>query len=77
MDISQAEESQGMYEHENQVLKSIVEALPNLTSLDISGTNLAGKGEEKLFIKRFKINFEPEQIPENQKNTSQSSVMKY
>lgn len=48
LDISQSEEGQGMYERENQVLKSIVEALPNLTSLDISGTNLAGKGKDKI-----------------------------
>jgi hypothetical protein len=47
LDISQYDESHGTYEHENKVLKQIVASLPNLVSLDISGTNLAGKGERK------------------------------
>ena len=34
----------GTYECPNQSLKGLVTSLPNLTSLDISGTNLAGTG---------------------------------
>lgn len=41
LDISQSEEQS--YENPNQVLRRIVESLSNLLSLDISGTNLAGK----------------------------------
>lgn len=34
----------GTYEHPNRILSELVENLPNLTDLDISGTNLAGNG---------------------------------
>lgn len=49
LDISQTESypEQGVYKDENKTLAMIVNSLPNLMSLDISGTNLAGKG--KLF----------------------------
>jgi hypothetical protein len=45
LDISQNHER--FYENEDTVLAQIVISLPNLKALDISGTNLAGKG--KLF----------------------------
>jgi len=45
LDISQIDDLQGTFEHENKVLKQIVASLPHLVSLDISGTNLAGKGK--------------------------------
>lgn len=44
LDISQTHDKTGVFVHHNYILKSIVESLPNLTSLDISGTNLAGTG---------------------------------
>lgn len=44
LDISQSKERNGKYRNENQVLATIVENLPALVSLDISGTNLAGTG---------------------------------
>ena len=44
LDISQYEKKLGIYDHPNQCLKSLVTSLPDLTSLDISGTNLAGTG---------------------------------
>ncbi|VVC39427.1 Hypothetical protein CINCED_3A020042 [Cinara cedri] len=46
LDISQTESypEQGVYKDENKTLALIVKCLPNLMSLDISGTNLAGKG---------------------------------
>lgn len=47
LDISQTETfpDQGVYKEENKILALIVKCLPNLMSLDISGTNLAGKGK--------------------------------
>lgn len=47
LDISQTESypEQGVYKDENKTLSLIVRCLPNLMSLDISGTNLAGKGK--------------------------------
>lgn len=44
LDISQSKDDYGQYEKATQMLKTIVESLPKLTSLDISGTNLAGRG---------------------------------
>lgn len=44
LDISQSKDRSGKYRNENQVLATIVEHLPYLVSLDISGTNLAGTG---------------------------------
>ncbi|KAG8230818.1 hypothetical protein J437_LFUL010598, partial [Ladona fulva] len=44
LDISQSNEKHGIFLNENQTLANIVESLKNLTSLDISGTNLAGTG---------------------------------
>ncbi|XP_067009020.1 protein zer-1 homolog isoform X2 [Anabrus simplex] len=44
LDISQSSEKYGTFRNENQTLATLVESLPNLTSLDISGTNLAGTG---------------------------------
>lgn len=44
LDISQSKEGSGNYKYENQLLALIVESLPKLVSLDISGTNLAGRG---------------------------------
>ncbi|XP_059470108.1 protein zer-1 homolog [Neocloeon triangulifer] len=44
LDISQALERNGKFKDENQALMQLVQNLPNLESLDISGTNLAGTG---------------------------------
>lgn len=44
LDISQLHEMYGVFKNPNHTLASIVESLPNLISLDISGTNLAGTG---------------------------------
>lgn len=44
LDISQSRDDRGKYEKATQLLTSIVESLPKLVSLDISGTNLAGRG---------------------------------
>lgn len=44
LDISQSRDDQGKYEKGTKILKTLVENLPKLTSLDISGTNLAGRG---------------------------------
>ena len=44
LDISQINKRQGTYENANLCLRSLVQSLSELTSLDISGTNLAGTG---------------------------------
>ncbi|KAL3284468.1 hypothetical protein HHI36_018629 [Cryptolaemus montrouzieri] len=44
LDISQFNEDLEKYTRPNEVLTMIVKCLPYLTSLDISGTNLAGRG---------------------------------
>ncbi|KAJ3660871.1 hypothetical protein Zmor_005300 [Zophobas morio] len=44
LDISQSKEENGKYENGCQILTTLVNSLPKLTSLDISGTNLAGRG---------------------------------
>ncbi len=41
----QTQANEGWYENPNMSLRTLVEALPSLTSLDISGTNLAGTGK--------------------------------
>ena len=43
LDISHSSEVAVFYPNPNKALKSIVESLENLVSLDISGTNLAGR----------------------------------
>lgn len=43
LDISQSRDDRGKYEDPNQTLALIIESLPRLVSLDISGTNLAGR----------------------------------
>lgn len=50
LDISQSSEKMGMYQNENDTLEYIVVNLPNLESLDISGTNLAGTGTVFIFL---------------------------
>uniref|UniRef100_A0A1B6E2J9 Protein zer-1 homolog n=1 Tax=Clastoptera arizonana TaxID=38151 RepID=A0A1B6E2J9_9HEMI len=44
LDISQSSEKLRTFHQENQILAKIISSLPNLESLDISGTNLAGRG---------------------------------
>lgn len=44
LDISQSKDEKFRYENPNALLSYIVENLPKLNSLDISGTNLAGTG---------------------------------
>lgn len=44
LDISQHGDKLGVVSNPNQVLATIVNSLPHLSSLDISGTNLAGTG---------------------------------
>lgn len=47
LDISQSGEQHNLYDDPNQILRKIVDSLPELTSLDISGTNLAGTGVQE------------------------------
>lgn len=49
LDISQPTEKHGKFVDENQTLLHLVQSLPNLESLDISGTNLAGTGQFGFF----------------------------
>ncbi|XP_076664513.1 protein zer-1 homolog [Andrena cerasifolii] len=42
LDISQFKQSRGIFENPHAILSNIVNGLPQLTSLDISGTNLTG-----------------------------------
>lgn len=44
LDVSQANQTYGMFECPDTTLANLVQSLPNLTSLDISGTNLSGDG---------------------------------
>ncbi|XP_050688966.1 protein zer-1 homolog [Eriocheir sinensis] len=44
LDVSQANQTYGMFECPNTTLANLVMSLPNLISLDISGTNLSGDG---------------------------------
>lgn len=44
LDISASKDYNGNYKNPTQLLATIVESLPKLTSLDISGTNLSGTG---------------------------------
>jgi len=47
LDISQCNESRGHFKKPNLFLETLVPSLPQLCSLDISGTNLAGTGGER------------------------------
>ncbi|XP_044745986.1 uncharacterized protein LOC123307655 [Coccinella septempunctata] len=58
LDISQCNEELGKYSKPNEILAAIVKCLPYLTSLDISGTNLAGRGVAKVGVENF-----PSDIP--------------
>lgn len=44
MDISQSTTKHGQFENPNKILADLVNGLPQLVSLDIGGTNLAGRG---------------------------------
>ncbi|KAL0133150.1 hypothetical protein PUN28_000719 [Cardiocondyla obscurior] len=44
LDISQLHSKQGQFDNPNKVLSDLVNGLPQLVSLDIGGTNLAGRG---------------------------------
>ncbi|KAG0730508.1 Protein zer-1 [Chionoecetes opilio] len=44
LDVSQANQTCGMFEYPDTTLANLVTSLPNLASLDISGTNLSGDG---------------------------------
>jgi Zyg-11 family protein len=44
LDISQSNYKQGQFENPNKILADLVHGLPQLVSLDIGGTNLAGRG---------------------------------
>eukprot|EP00095_Tigriopus_kingsejongensis_P005858 snap_masked-scaffold38_size502422-processed-gene-0.10 protein:Tk05858 transcript:snap_masked-scaffold38_size502422-processed-gene-0.10-mRNA-1 annotation:"zer-1-like protein" len=46
LDLSHHDDNQGAFRAPNETLSFIVESLPNLTSLDISGTNLAGRSAQ-------------------------------
>lgn len=48
LDISQCNESRGHFKQPTQFLETLVKSLPKLQSLDISGTNLAGTGSERM-----------------------------
>ncbi|KAK9886782.1 hypothetical protein WA026_018435 [Henosepilachna vigintioctopunctata] len=58
LDISQFNEEHGKFTKPNEVLATIVESLPYLTSLDISGTNLAGRGVAEVEVEAY-----PSDIP--------------
>lgn len=53
LDISQSNEKNGHFNKPDSTLASLVESLPLLVSLDISGTNLAGRG--KLLINNLQL----------------------
>ncbi|KAL6258863.1 protein zer-1 homolog isoform X2 [Pogonomyrmex barbatus] len=44
LDISQSNHKQGQFDNPNKILSDLVSGLPQLVSLDIGGTNLAGRG---------------------------------
>jgi len=44
LDVSQSNESSSVFQYTRETLTNIIQSLPSLTSLDISGTNLAGRG---------------------------------
>lgn len=44
LDISQSNYKQGQFDNPNKILSDLVNGLPQLVSLDIGGTNLAGRG---------------------------------
>lgn len=44
LDISQSNYKHGQFDNPNKVLCDLVNGLPQLVSLDIGGTNLAGRG---------------------------------
>lgn len=44
LDISQSNHKYGQFENPNKILSDLVTGLPQLVSLDIGGTNLAGRG---------------------------------
>jgi len=48
LDLSQCNESRGHFKQPTQFLSALVSKLDRLQSLDISGTNLAGTGEERV-----------------------------
>lgn len=58
LDISQANDKSGTFYNENTTLAYIVENLPNLMSLDISGTNLAGTGVAEPRLKKDEWGYE-------------------
>ncbi|XP_075228919.1 protein zer-1 homolog [Lycorma delicatula] len=58
LDISQANDKSGTFYDENSTLALIVESLPNLVSLDISGTNLAGTGVAEPRLKKEEWGYE-------------------
>ena len=57
LDISQSTENASIYRDPNETLAELVQNLPHLTSLDISGTNLAGRG--KLPIRHHQLTVLP------------------
>lgn len=44
MDISRSNYKHGQFDNPNKILCDLVNGLPQLVSLDIGGTNLAGRG---------------------------------
>ncbi|CAH1786643.1 unnamed protein product [Owenia fusiformis] len=63
LDISQGKEQHVLYDEPEQRLRYIVNALPNLVSLDISGTNLAGMEPNDYLTKTLKFEEERQQYP--------------
>ncbi|CAG7645864.1 unnamed protein product [Allacma fusca] len=47
LDISQSSDNNSIFREPNELLSTLVTSLPKLTSLDISGTNLAGRGVQE------------------------------
>jgi hypothetical protein len=44
LDVSQSNESTAVFQNTRDVMKTLITSLKSLSSLDISGTNLAGRG---------------------------------
>ncbi|XP_076359935.1 protein zer-1 homolog isoform X1 [Tachypleus tridentatus] len=64
LDISQFGEQYSLYDDPNQVLRKIIESLPHLTSLDISGTNLAGPCvQERLTPEELSLDWNTTSVP--------------
>lgn len=63
LDVSQSNDKNGMFGEPDTTLASLVENLPLLVSLDISGTNLAGRGVQQPSMKKDSVDASVTDIP--------------